>query len=140
MEWAIETGAVKAHWVIREHKKYRYVAELHERAHDVTVLIKYGTTGFAIDYQSSENLLYASTDSGHAVIHKKYATWVKNLSASIQNQLASQTAPPPGYRSPPPDGALAPAPEAPPDAGAGTPPETTGPPPRGEAPGKRAGE
>jgi hypothetical protein len=131
MEWAIETGVVKSHWVIREHKQYRYVAELNDRAHEVTVTIKYGTTGFAVDYLSSDKLFYARTDDGHETIHKKYATWVKNLSASIQNQLASQNAPPgPGFRGPPPPRAAPPEPGAPYDAAG----PVTGPAPSSPAP------
>ena len=83
VEWAIESSFAKRHWVIKEHKPQRYVAELHERAHSVTIAVVYNTDSARIDYIESTNLQYENRPGGE-VIHKKYQTWVKHLGEEIK--------------------------------------------------------
>ena len=94
VEWAIETALAKRHWKIHEHTGPRYVTEYAERSFSVTVAIVYNEAGVRIDYVDSNNLFYEKGPKGE-VIHRKYATWVKNLGEEIRI-AAAESAPPPG--------------------------------------------
>ena len=123
VEWAIETALAKRHWTIHEHAGTRYVTEYAERSFSVTVAIVYNAAGVRIDYVDSKNLFYEKGPKGE-VIHRKYATWVKNLGEEIKI-AAAQSGPPPG---PPTAAAAPPAPTtAPPAAPAPIPAPTPAP-------------
>jgi hypothetical protein len=94
VEWSIETALAKRHWTIDEHTGARYVVEYSERTFSVTVAIVYNGAGARIDYVDSNNLFYEKGPNGE-VIHRKYATWVKNLGEEIKI-AAAQSGPPPG--------------------------------------------
>ena len=109
VELAIESSFAKRHWVIKEHVGQKYVAQLSERSHSVTIAVLYDGASARIDYVDSTNLRYENRPEGE-VIHKKYQTWVKNLGEEIKiaaTQPAAAAAP---TGAPPPAGAPAPAP------------------------------
>jgi hypothetical protein len=87
LERAIETSLASRGWAVKEHVPQRYVAELHERNHVVTVAIVYNADSARIDYIDSQNLLYQKTGDGE-IIHKKYATWIKNLANEIRMNVS----------------------------------------------------
>jgi hypothetical protein len=94
VEWSIETALAKRHWKVNEHTGPRYVAQFSERSFSVTIAIVYNGAGARIDYVDSSNLFYEKGPKGE-VIHRKYATWVKNLGEEIKI-AAAQSGPPPG--------------------------------------------
>jgi hypothetical protein len=87
LERAIETSLAGRGWAVKERAPQRYVAELHERNFVVTVAVVYNADSARIDYIDSQNLLYQKTDSGE-IIHKKYATWIKNLANDIRTNVS----------------------------------------------------
>src|SRR4051812_10256127 len=84
VERAIETALAKRHWKIKEHTGPRYVSQYSERSFSVTIAIVYNGAGARIDYVDSTNLFYEKGPQGEEVIHRKYATWVKNLGEEIK--------------------------------------------------------
>ena len=56
--------------------------------HTVVVAVVFDTTGFRIEYVSSENLNYEER-KGQAYIHPKYHQWVANLAQDISARVAS---------------------------------------------------
>ena len=118
VEWAIETALAKRHWKIKEHTGTRYVTEYSERSFSVTVAIVYNAAGARIDYVDSKNLFYEKGAKGE-VIHRKYATWVKNLGEEIRIAAAESHPPPvaaPRPAAPPAPTPALPAPTAAPPA------------------------
>jgi hypothetical protein len=95
VEWAIETALAKRHWKINEHTGPRYVTQYSERSFSVTIAIVYNGAGARLDYVDSSNLFYEKGPNGGEVIHRKYATWIKNLSEEIKI-AAAQSGPPRG--------------------------------------------
>jgi hypothetical protein len=87
LESAIEGALAKHGWAVKEHAPGRYVAEVHERVHAATIAIVYNADSARIDYVDSQNLLYQNTGNGE-IIHKKYATWIKNLANDIRMNVS----------------------------------------------------
>jgi|SRR4051812_28430944 hypothetical protein len=92
VELAIERSLTQRHWTVKEHVGQRYVAELTERDHSVTVAVVYDAQSARIDYVNSSNLMYEN-GSGGEKIHRNYDRWVKNLANDIKVNVAQ--APPP---------------------------------------------
>jgi len=98
MEAAIGVALAKHGWRVVDKVPGLFTVELTERVHRVRIQIVYGAPGIVINYVDSENMRYTRTADGTETIHRKYATWVKNLSQDIQLALATsrvQTASPP---------------------------------------------
>jgi hypothetical protein len=96
VELAIESSLAKRHWMVKEHAGQKYVAQLNERSHSVTIAVLYDASSARIDYIESTNLRYENRPEGE-VIHKKYQTWVKNLGEEIRiaaSQPGGPVAPP----------------------------------------------
>jgi hypothetical protein len=92
MEAAIGVALAKHGWRVVDKVPGLFTVELSERVHRVRIQIVYGAPGIVINYVESENLRYARNADGTETIHRKYATWVKNLSQDIQLALATSQA------------------------------------------------
>jgi len=87
---AIVTFALaKRGWSVVRQTPGRTIADLNERQHRVRIDILVIPQGLSINYVDSRNLRYARSDNGYETIHRKYATWIKNLSLDLQAALAS---------------------------------------------------
>lgn len=87
---AIVTVALaKRGWSVVRQNPGRTIADLNERQHRVRIDIVVIPQGFSINYVDSQNLRYVRSENGYETIHRKYATWIKNLSLDLQVALAS---------------------------------------------------
>jgi len=104
VEMAIESSLAKRHWTVKEHAGQKYLAQLSERSHSVTVAVLYDASSARIDYVESTNLRYENRPEGE-VIHRKYQTWVKNLGEEIKIAASQPGGPAPAPTVPAPTAA-----------------------------------
>ncbi|MEQ4530044.1 MAG: hypothetical protein ABN478_01910 [Mixta sp.] len=81
---AILKAGAQRQWIMSEAGPNVIKARQQSRDHMAEVLINYSATGYAINYQSSLNLLASG-----GKIHKNYNRWVRNLDKDIQINLAT---------------------------------------------------
>ena len=84
---AIWRGGQEQGWQISEVRPGELVGTLKLRSHVAVVTITHDTSRFSITYRDSTNLLQSEGE-----IHKRYNTWVRNLEAAIQRELATASA------------------------------------------------
>ena len=87
---AIIKGAVKLGWQPKDDGEGQIEAALKVRGHQVAISIPYAEDGYKFIYKSSVNMRYQ--EKPYKGIHSKYATWLKNLDAAIQGELALSAA------------------------------------------------
>lgn len=84
---AVWRGGQEQGWQISEVRPGELIGTLKLRSHVAVVTITYDTSRFSIAYRDSTNLLQSGSE-----IHKRYNTWVRNLEAAIQRELATASA------------------------------------------------
>jgi hypothetical protein len=84
---AIWRGGQKQKWQISEVRPGELIGTLTIRSHVAVVTITHDTSHFSITYRDSTNLRESGSE-----IHKRYNTWVRNLEAAIQRELAAASA------------------------------------------------
>jgi hypothetical protein len=84
---AIWRGGQEQGWQISEVRPGELTGTLKVRSHVAVVTITHDTSRFSIRYRDSTNLLQSEGE-----IHKRYNTWVRNLEAAIQRELAAASA------------------------------------------------
>ncbi|ARJ41818.1 hypothetical protein B1H58_07140 [Pantoea alhagi] len=83
---AILKAGAQRQWIMSEAGPNVIKARQQSRDHMAEVLINYSATGYAINYETSNNLLASG-----GKIHKNYNRWVRNLDKDIQVNLATST-------------------------------------------------
>jgi hypothetical protein len=79
---AIDRGATKMGWTVKEQGPNSFLAELDLRTHKAIVEITFNTQSYSIAYKDSSNLMYDGKS-----IHRNYNGWIHNLQKSINAQL-----------------------------------------------------
>jgi len=83
---AIANAVTRSRWTIQKQTANEIIATLYVRQHAATVSIIFNQDGYAIDYQSSENLDY---NEKRGTIHPNYNRWVGNLDRNINRAIAA---------------------------------------------------
>ena len=84
VEKAIVRAAMSKGWVIDKEDEGKLVATLNIRKHRLVMVIEFDDHSYSLTYRDSSNLLYDGKR-----IHRQYANWVKNLTYSIDANLAT---------------------------------------------------
>ena len=83
---AIIRAGTKRGWSFRDEGPGHLVGDVAVRAkHFATVDVTFDTEKFSITYRDSRNLNY---DGSRGEIHPNYNSWVNNLQADIQSEIA----------------------------------------------------
>jgi hypothetical protein len=83
---AIKRAGAALGWAVLEDGPGKMTATLRLRTHTAVVDIPYDTGKYSIRYKESENLRY---DAEKGTIHRNYNSWIQNLDAAIQRELAA---------------------------------------------------
>jgi len=85
VEKAIIRAGAGLGWVMKKVADGQIQGTLTLRKHIATVIIKYNTEEYSINYLDSTNLDYNSAEN---TIHSQYNVWVQNLNKAVQVQLS----------------------------------------------------
>jgi len=83
---AIKRAGTSLGWAMLDDGPGKINATLRLRTHTAVVEIPYSTTSYSIQYKDSIDLRY---DAEKGTIHKNYNSWIQNLDAAIQRELAA---------------------------------------------------
>jgi hypothetical protein len=83
---AIKRAGTGLGWAMLDDGPGKINATLRLRTHTAVVEIPYSTKSYSIRYKDSTDLRY---DAEKGTIHKNYNSWIQNLDAAIQRELAA---------------------------------------------------
>ena len=87
---AIRAALLNRRWAIVTSTPSSITAKYARGNANATILINFNKTNVNIQLLSSENLLQANDPSQGQVIHKTYASWIKNLEQDIYIELSQK--------------------------------------------------
>jgi hypothetical protein len=83
---AIKRAGNALGWAMLDEAPGKMTGTLRLRTHVAVVGVDYDPSKYSIRYKDSTNLRY---DAETGVIHKNYNSWIQNLDAAIQRELAN---------------------------------------------------
>jgi hypothetical protein len=81
IENAFKTCSAERGWKFTRAAPGKLIGKLNVRGkHSIEVLVEYSSEAYKISYQNSRNMRYYAAEN---TIHKRYNSWVKNLSNDV---------------------------------------------------------